>query len=157
MCSTLNHLILIIIAINIVACDVTRDNIFAPNKRIFKQIPDNADDYEDYKQGWLDGCETGMATGFSNDYYKTFYKFNKDKEMVKNGVKPYLRAWSTAMIFCRHYVLATLKEAGMQPRLPGQGFPFPLGGENDEGHAFGHGVFKTWDFNKHGAQGLSRW
>lgn len=155
--STIKLIFIFLFFLSLSACDLTKNNIFAPNKRLFKQVPEAADDYEDYKQGWLHGCETGMATGFANDYYKSFYKFNKDIEMVKQGVKPYLRAWSSAMIFCRHYVLATLKEAGMQPRLPGQGFPMPLGGEKGEGKAFGHGVFKTWDFDKHGAQGLSRW
>ena len=54
--------------------------------------------HADYRKGFLDGCETGMATGFANDYYKTFYKYKKDKKMIKENNKRYLRAWSSAMI-----------------------------------------------------------
>ncbi|MBT4878863.1 MAG: hypothetical protein HON42_03475 [Alphaproteobacteria bacterium] len=151
--------ILLILTQQIVACDPTRNNIFAPNKRLLKKYPKNAGYFPDYKQGWLDGCETGMATGFANDYYKLFYKFQKDREMVKKGVKPYLRAWSSAMIYCRHFVTATLKEAQMTPKLPGQGFSLPLGGDKGDGDlpAAGHGILNVWDLKNQGAIGLSKW
>ena len=149
---------LIIVSLLIIsACDTTRNNIFAPNKRVLTHYPKQADLYPDYKQGWLDGCESGLATGFANDYYKSFYKYQKDKNMVKKGVKPYLRAWSSAMIYCRHYATGTLKEAGMPTRLPGEGFPMPLGGDSGDGAKFGHGILKTWELNNHGAQGLGNW
>ena len=109
------------------ACNVTKDNIFAPNKRVFKMLLDGPPVYQ---AGWLDGCETGMATGFATDYYRYFYKFKKDLDMIKSSNKLYLKTWSTAMIYCRHYATGTLKEAGMSPKLPGTKYaPIPLGGE----------------------------
>jgi len=141
------------------ACNPTKNNILAPNKKLYKQLPEQAEFYPDYKQGWLDGCQTGMATGFANDYYKMFYKYTKDRDRVKRGVKPYLRAWSSAMIFCRHYIIGTLKEGGMNPRLPGEGFALPLGGDSAKGSlpAAGHGIMGVWQPYRHGAQGLSLW
>ena len=150
----LNKITIIIFSIFIfVACDPTKDNIFAPNKKIFKQLPDNADQYPSYKSGWLDGCETGFSTGFANDYYKTFYKFKKDPKRIEDNDQLYLRAWSVAMIYCRHYAVGTLKEANMLPRLPGQGFPLPLGDSE-----FSHSILgNSMSLKNHGAIGLKYW
>jgi len=87
-----------------------------------------------------------------------FYKYTKDKNMIKKGNKAYLRAWSSAMIYCRHYATGTLKEAGMTSRLPGEGFALPLGGDAKVGSGSGgHGILDAWQPYKHGAQGLSLW
>jgi len=153
----IKKIVIFVVLLSCMACDPSKNNILAPNKRLFKQIPKQAEHYPDYKQGWLDGCESGLATGFANDYYKMFYKYQRDKYKVTKGVKPYLRAWSSAMIYCRHYATGTLKESGMLTRLPGEGHPFPLGGETGYGKQFGQGLLKTWDFDKHGAWGLELW
>ena len=147
-------LAILTLLILITACDATKNNIFAPNRKLLKQLPKKAELYPDYKAGWLDGCETGMATGFGNDYYKTFYKFKKDRRMVEQNNVVYLRAWSHAMIACRHSVLGTLKEAGMTPRLPGEGCALRLKDHSILGSSDSPGVFspKNW-----GAQGLSKW
>lgn len=128
------------------SCDLTHKNIFAPNKKLFKMVPPGPPEFQ---QGFLDGCQTGLSTGFANDYYKTFYKFTKDIDMVQNKVGLYTRTWSAAMIYCRHYALGTLKEAGMTPKLPGKDSPMSLG----EHSIFGN-VFSP---NKQGAVGLSNW
>ena len=62
----------------------------------------------------------------------------KDIDMVKNKVTKYTRTWSAAMIYCRHYALGTLKEAGMTPKLPGKDDPMVLG----EHSLFGNVSFK---------------
>lgn len=160
MLKQMKKFIILLTLINLLlACDVTKDNIFAPNKRLLKKYPESAAYYPQYKAGWLDGCETGMSTGFGNDYYKLFYKFKKDRKMVENNVKPYLRAWSSAMIYCRHFVLGSLKEGQMIPRLPGQGFALPLGGDVGDGDlpTAGHGILNVWDLKNQGAMGLSKW
>ena len=148
------RVIILILAIFLLSnCDTTKKNIFAPGKKIFKQLPANADQYPSYKFGWLDGCETGFATGFANDFYKVFYKFQKDHKMIEKNDQQYLRAWSAAMIYCRHYAVGTLKEAGMTPRLPGQGFALPLGDST-----YSHSIFgNSMSLNKQGAMGLSKW
>lgn len=55
----------------------------------------------DYKSGWNDGCETGLATMTSN-YYKTFYKFKQDPKMIHN--KMYYQAWKDSYTYCRQYM-----------------------------------------------------
>ena len=109
----LNYIVIISLLF-ISSCDLTRDNIFAPNKKLFKMVPDGP---VDFQRGFKDGCETGLATGFANDYYKSFYKYIKDVNMIKQRNTAYSRAWSAAMIYCRHYAFGTLKEAGMPPKF----------------------------------------
>ena len=129
------------------ACNTTRHNVFAPNKKIFNMVPDDAP--ADYKNGWTDGCESGLSTGFANDYYKSFYRFRKDIKQVEANNVVYLRPWGAAMIYCRHYALATLKEAGIVPKLPGKEKPLSLG----EQSLLGNG----WSLKNFGASGLSKW
>lgn len=54
-----------------------------------------------FRQGWEDGCETGMATE-SNSYYKTFYKFKQDPYQVTDPM--YFETWVDAFRYCRDYV-----------------------------------------------------
>ena len=139
--------LIIIIILFLSACNVTKDNIFAPNTRVFKMLPDGP---AVYQAGWMDGCESGMATGFATDYYRYFYKFKKDLDMIKSANKMYLKTWSSAMIYCRHYAVGTLTEAGMQPKLPGQKAPpIPFGEETLFGNVF--------NLKKQGSVGLSLW
>jgi hypothetical protein len=129
------------------ACNPTRNNIFAPNKKIFKMLPKDAP--ADYAEGWNDGCETGLSTGFANDYYKTFYGFKKNRDQVKRNNKMYLRPWSSAMIFCRHYALGTLKEGNMTSSLPGQDGFVAIGNHSILGNSM---AIENW-----GSIGLSNW
>lgn len=140
-------ILFLILSILLSACNLTKDNIFAPNTKVFKMLPDGPPNYQ---HGWLDGCETGMATGFATDYYRYFYKFKKDLDMIKAGNKEYLKAWPAAMIYCRHYATGTLTEAGMSPKLPGTNYPpIPLGHETLFGNVF--------SLKQQGAVGLSLW
>ena len=103
-----------------------------------------------YQSAWLDGCESGLATGFATDYYRYFYKYKKDLDMIKSGNKMYLKAWPAAMIYCRHYATGTLNEAGMLPKLPGTNYPpIPFGHETLFGNVF--------SLKNQGAVGLSLW
>jgi hypothetical protein len=142
-----------IIIITLSSCTLTKENIFAPNKRVFKAMPQDA--HPDFKMGWMHGCETGLATGFTNDFYKMFYGFNKNVEMVRSENAQYSRGWYTAMRYCRHFGVGTLKEAGMAPSLPGKGYRsvLPLLGENG-GHSIFGSVLHPKSF---GAMGLSNW
>ena len=70
--------------------------------------------------------------------------------MIKSANKMYLKTWSSAMIYCRHYAVGTLTEAGMQPKLPGQKAPpIPFGEETLFGNVF--------NLKKQGSVGLSLW
>jgi len=54
-----------------------------------------------YKEGWNDGCETGLAA-YGNDIYKAMYKFKQDPEKMRD--RSYYRAWNDALNYCRSYV-----------------------------------------------------
>jgi len=44
---------IVLMMISLSSCDPTKNNLLAPNKRVFKQLPKQAEFYPDYKQGWL--------------------------------------------------------------------------------------------------------
>ncbi len=68
----------------------------APSKH-YEQDLKNAS--PDFKQGWEDGCETGMSGG-SNSFYQTFYKANKQDGYKFTYSPDYKTAWSNAFWFC---------------------------------------------------------
>lgn len=88
-------------------------NTMRPMPWIFKHVPDNAN--EDYKMGWTDGCESGLA-GMTNTYYQTFYKFKTQPEMVRNP--DYYKPWQDAYNYCRHYAYAPIRESDLRQNLP---------------------------------------
>lgn len=53
-----------------------------------------------YKEGWNDGCETGLST-MVQGYYKTFYEFKQNTELANDGM--YYKAWKDAYTYCRQY------------------------------------------------------
>lgn len=70
--------------------------------------PDDAFDEDlehaslEFKQGWKDGCEVGMASG-SNTFYKMFYRQNKvDGYKIANS-PDYKAAWGNAFWYCYRY------------------------------------------------------
>ena len=53
----------------------------------------------DFKQGWHDGCESGMASG-SNSFNQVFYKNNKVDGYKISYSSEYQTAWNNAWWFC---------------------------------------------------------
>lgn len=76
---------------------------------------------EVYRQGWKDGCETGLAE-FGNSAYKTFYRFKQNMALVDNP--EYYAVWKQAEQFCKHYVY----KWGNRPESEGAGKLFGLNG-----------------------------
>jgi len=52
----------------------------------------------DFKQGWLDGCETGIRCG-TNNFYQTLYKTKQDGYKMSYS-NEYSTAWSNAFWYC---------------------------------------------------------
>ena len=69
-----------------------------PSKEFKKELR-GADVSPDFKQGWEDGCEVGMAGG-ANNFYRMFYKNNKldGFKMTQSG--DYANGWSNAFWYC---------------------------------------------------------
>ncbi|MCB2081341.1 MAG: hypothetical protein H6908_02825 [Hyphomicrobiales bacterium] len=60
-----------------------------------------ADAAPEFKQGWDDGCESGLHA-YGNDYYRAFYKFKQDLKMVRHPL--YFRAWTDGYQYCRSFI-----------------------------------------------------
>ncbi len=57
----------------------------------------------EFREGWLDGCETGIAA-HGNDFYRTTFAFRQNPSLVTNPV--YYKAWKDSENFCRTYIFA---------------------------------------------------
>ncbi|MEM7617231.1 MAG: hypothetical protein AAF195_02490 [Pseudomonadota bacterium] len=104
---------IVILSLLLVNCKSDFGNKFGPAYWIFDLAPKNA--APEYKQGWLDGCETGLAS-MTNDFYKTFYTFQQTNEMLGNEV--YYKAWKDTYHFCRHYSYGILRESDLRMNIP---------------------------------------
>lgn len=94
------------------ACHSLPDNL-KPGAWILDQAP--KDGPPEFKQGWTDGCESGMAS-MSNSLYKASYSFKQDKTLRNNPV--YYKTWKDTFNFCRHYLYGTLRQANVRMVLP---------------------------------------
>lgn len=56
----------------------------------------------EYKEGYKDGCQSGMAT-YGPVQYKLYYNYYQNYGMLKD--KYYVTAWHEAFDFCRHFTL----------------------------------------------------
>lgn len=56
----------------------------------------------EFKQGWSDGCEVGMASG-SNTFYKMFYRNNAVDGYKMSSSSEYKTAWGNAFWYCYRY------------------------------------------------------
>ncbi len=59
-----------------------------------------------FKQGWKDGCETGISAT-ANQYQKMFYKFKQDSALAQDPT--YYTGWKTAFDYCQRYMFQYLK------------------------------------------------
>lgn len=88
-------------------------DIVKPAPWIFKLMPQDAPPV--FKQGWIDGCKTGLGT-MTNTFYKTFYRFTQDPVLRKDPL--YYKTWVDTYNFCRHYIYGTIREGNVRMALP---------------------------------------
>ena len=84
-----------------------------PGAWMLDQVPKNAP--PNFKQGWLDGCQTGLAS-MTNSYYKTFWHFTQSATLRRDPL--YYKTWVDTYNFCRHYAYGTLRQANVRMKLP---------------------------------------
>lgn len=60
----------------------------------------------EYRQGWADGCESGMNV-YSADFYKLLksFEFKQDPNLRNNRV--YYQVWKDAYLYCALYMMTT--------------------------------------------------
>ncbi len=92
----LRNMMVVMVAFALVGCNPIRPWPAG----LVKEMPVDAP--EEYKLGWKDGCESGFAS-YGNDYYKTFYKFHYDMELMRTN-KLYMRIWKDSYKHCRSHV-----------------------------------------------------
>jgi hypothetical protein len=83
------------------ACNRKIANIFPerPNNKFDKDLRDAS---PEFKQGWHDGCETGMSAG-TNTFYKPFYANNVVDGYKMSSSTEYKTAWGNSFWYCyRH-------------------------------------------------------
>ena len=88
------------------------------SRKISKYFPNRPDtDFQidphaspDFKQGWEDGCEVGMAGG-SNTFYKMFYQNNKADGYKMTGSSDYKAGWGAAFWYCFRYSYVKAKSS----------------------------------------------
>lgn len=75
-------------------------NLWRPRPPGLGSPPENASVI--YKQGWEDGCDSGLAA-YGSDHYKNLgYKFKQDYSMIHND--EYYNAWQHAQSYCRWFI-----------------------------------------------------
>jgi hypothetical protein len=98
-------ILLIISAVTSCALGKPRMKRLEPSK-FFKKDLENAS--PDFKQGWADGCESGMAGG-SNSFNQSFYKANTQDGYKFTYSPDYKTAWGNAFWFCYRTDFVTQK------------------------------------------------
>jgi hypothetical protein len=62
----------------------------------------------EYQQGWLDGCESGMAA-YSDALPKSFKAFKLKQDPNLRNNKMYYQIWKDAFLYCAIFLEATNK------------------------------------------------
>lgn len=55
----------------------------------------------EFQEGWLDGCESGVAS-HGADIYRSTFKFKQNPSLIMNPI--YYKAWKDAQNFCLTYI-----------------------------------------------------
>ena len=90
---------LMILLLVITSCSLGGAQIRPLNPPFFPQPPANAP--QEFKEGFLDGCETGFAA-HGSDVYRTTYGFKQNPSLALNPV--YYQAWKDSENYCRTYI-----------------------------------------------------
>ena len=72
-------------------------------QKLFKEGPDGP---EEFRQGWRDGCETGLSA-VANRFQRSFYQFKQDYKLAQNPV--YYAGWRTSFTYCQRYLFQYLR------------------------------------------------
>ena len=89
-------LLILCLSQTLISCKIFRPKFREPSK-FFKKDLENAS--PDFKQGWADGCESGMSGG-GNSFQQTMYKVNKQDGYKYVYSPDYKIAWNYSFWFC---------------------------------------------------------
>ncbi len=95
----LRLLIILAIILQLSACKKVQQMVFEPRPWGMAETPDGS---PVFRQGWEDGCNTGLGVYGGSAYRVNAYKFRQDITQTDNP--EYYRAWKDAYTYCRWYV-----------------------------------------------------
>lgn len=151
---------------------------YKPQGRVFKQAP--KDGTPGFRQGWMQGCESGLATQFAGSFMMTFYKWTKDPLLsianpdlnlvrkkygkkwdinwdnpteIKDNIRHYKKIFWISHFYCRHFALGTFQNA---KDAHGNSMDPPLAGEQRYKPG-GHSLGNIYSFHGRGHSNLSLW
>jgi hypothetical protein len=87
-------------------------DVFKPNHHILKMVPKDAP--VNYKQGWIDGCKSGMGN-MTNTTHRTFWRTTQNPLLRKDPV--YYKMWKDTFTFCRHYIYGIVRQHDVRMTL----------------------------------------
>lgn len=97
--------ILILCIITLLSGCALRPRVGAPwMQKLLSEGPET--DNMLFKQGWIDGCETGISTT-SNALQRHFYSFKQDPYWSQN--RDYYIGWKLSFWYCSRYVMQWLR------------------------------------------------
>ncbi|MBN8530759.1 MAG: hypothetical protein J0L97_02710 [Alphaproteobacteria bacterium] len=70
----------------------------------------------EFRQGYWDGCDTGMASGSSSYASKIFFRYKKDPNFLDNPL--YNKGWTEGITYCRFYIGTLEKDEWKEGVLP---------------------------------------
>jgi hypothetical protein len=104
-----NGFYIFIIALMLCSCSDLMDGLEGAGGEVnmWKPLPPGMGEVDPnappiYKQGWRDGCETGMWVYGGDNYRYLGYKFKQDYSMINN--EDYYSAWQDSYLYCRWYI-----------------------------------------------------
>jgi hypothetical protein len=59
----------------------------------------------EYRQGWRDGCESGMNV-YAADFYKFWKVFEYRQDPKLRGNRIYYQIWKDAYLYCAIYIMS---------------------------------------------------
>lgn len=57
----------------------------------------------EYRQGWQDGCESGM-NAYSSQFYKSLKVFKLKQDPLLRNNKMYYQVWKDAFLYCANFL-----------------------------------------------------
>jgi hypothetical protein len=92
----LNYLAIMVLCLSLTSCSLFQQFV-NPRPLGMSETPDGS---PIFKQGWEDGCETGL-NAYGNEYYKNLHSFQQDPYLIHDP--EYYRAWNDSYQYCRWY------------------------------------------------------
>ena len=101
---SLSYLVIILLSLSCVGCNQGRPQVGAPWMQ--KLLFEGPEGPPLFREGWVDGCETGLSAT-ANNFQRHFYRFKQKEHLAQN--QEYYTGWKAAYNYCSRYVFQYLR------------------------------------------------